>query len=315
LIVVTLPRFNWGEVGSFSFLVGVKPVDVIQYETYTKYFRHNPVAETKLEAPFSYRPLAPFIASFLPFKPLTSINIINLLALILTVLVLSRLLKIFNFDDKYNFYGLLIFVLSFPVFYYGTSGYIDSVLIFFLTGSVYFLFAKKKILFLTFFLLGISVKETMVIMLPVAAVFLYFQKEFNLKQKIFFITLLTIFYFAEVFLLRHFTPGKETYVWMPKTEILLFNLFRIKTYLSIIITFGIPGFGALLFLKCSSCFKQLGSMSYVLLTGASVALLISIFSLFSAYADGRHLWTSYPFTIPLAVGFLQNFIDQKKEKV
>ena len=53
------------------------------------------------------------------------------------------------------------------------------------------------------------------------------------------------------------------------------------------------------------------SQQPALVTGLIVSMLISFFSLFAAYADGRHIWTSYPFTIPMAVAYIKYFRERK----
>jgi len=109
LIIVTLPRFNWGELGPLKSLVGVKPFDVEQYILYTDYFRGEKNS-TVLESPFAYRPLVPFLASFLPYKAFTSINLVNLIFLILTLFPLIGLLRHLN-----------VRCLFFPFLYFTTA--------------------------------------------------------------------------------------------------------------------------------------------------------------------------------------------------
>lgn len=74
LILVGIPRFNWGILTPpLVSLIGEKPFDAIQYERYVEYFRGNNFKSQELEGPFSYRPLVPLIASFFPFQANTSI--------------------------------------------------------------------------------------------------------------------------------------------------------------------------------------------------------------------------------------------------
>lgn len=312
LIVITIPRFNWGELGFLNFLVGGKPFDVEQYETYVSYFRGEIEGKANLEGPFAYRPLVPLFASILPFKPLTAINLINVLSLILSLLVLQKLLAAFNYQKKLVFVGEILFVVSFPVFYYATSGYIDAVLIFFILLSFYLLLKKKTVHFILIFILGVAVKETMAIMIPVLVAVLFIRKDIRLGRKVFFLLFILAILFIETFLLRYYTPGKDVYVWTPRIEVLINNLTRFKTYVSILFTFGLPGLGALLFLRCSECKEQLGRFKNVLYTGLVCSMLITLFSIISAYSDGRHIWTSYPFTIPLAIAYLSKRYQNKK---
>lgn len=168
LNIIALPRFNWRDLPQpLNQFVGEKPFDVIQYEKYVEFFRGTKNVANELEGPFSYRPLVPLLASVLPFKPNTSINLINLFFLTLGLIYHLRLLRLFGFIENQIIIGALLFILSFPMFYYATSGYIDGSLVGILTVSAYYLFADKYSLFIVIFVLGILVKETIIILLPV----------------------------------------------------------------------------------------------------------------------------------------------------
>ncbi len=307
LVVIIIPRFNWGDVGPLKPFVGIKPFDIEQYVDYTEFFRGEMDDNSQLEGPFVYRPLTPFLASFLPFDALTSINLVNLFVLLLALIPLIKMLQLLQFKRNYVFIGGILFVYSFPLFYYGTSGYIDSVLIGFIMTAVYLMLSNKIILFFVVFALGVGVKETIVLLIPVFAIYLFIQRNFSLKKNILLLLSLILVYSICTILLRNFTPESETYIWLPSIEVFVDNMVRSKTYLSILLTFGIPGIGALLFIYVSLRKHSLISQQPALLTGLVVSMLISFFSLFAAYADGRHIWTSYPFTIPLALLFLKLF--------
>lgn len=306
LIVIIIPRFNWGEIGPLKSFVGVKPFDVEQYETYTEYFKGDKEKGSEMEGPFAYRPLVPFLASFLPFDALTSINIINLLFLIITLYPLVGLLKLFKLDGNYLLIGELLFVFSFPVFYYGTSGYIDSVLIAFMMTGTYLILNEKLFLFFLTFIIGVCVKETIIILIPVFAVYLFFRRDISLRKKIILFLVLVIIYGVGMFLLRRLTPGVESYIWYPSFNIFYKNLARAKTYLSILLTFGLPGIGSLFCIFILLRNKLGFSKEILLVTGLLISMLVSFFSLFAAYADGRHIWTSYPFAIPLSLIYIKS---------
>lgn len=306
LIIVTLPRFNWGEIGSLKSFVGSKPFDIEQYETYTEYFKGDKEKGSEMEGPFAYRPLVPLLASFLPFDALTSINLVNLLFLIIALYPLAGILKLFKLDGNYILIGELLFIFSFPVFYYGTSGYIDSVLITFIMFGTYLILKEKLFLFFLTFIAGMSVKETIIILIPVFTFYLFFQKKILLRRRLMLFLLLIIIYLAGMFFLRKLTPGAESYIWYPSVNIFIKNLTRVKTFLSILLTFGFPGIGSLLFTYKLIRNRASYTKELILIMGVIFIMLISLFSLFAAYADGRHIWTSYPFTIPLSVLYLKS---------
>lgn len=310
LIIITYPRFNWKPLPEpFNKFVGEKPFDVEQYEKYVEYFRGDLTLKDSLEAPFSYRPLVPFMASFLPFNALTSINIINLLLISIGLGFLIQLLVDLGFNGKLVIIGGLLFVVSFPVFYYTTSGYIDASLVGLVMISNYFLLKDKYYFFLLFFSLGILTKETIIILIPVAIVFILFNKKTS--HKLLKILLIILTYTLIESAIRYLAPAKNFYVWKPSVDILIYNLTRIKTYLSFILTFGIPGIFSSILLFTNKRNIVSREILYAFSIGMFSGLMLWFYSIFSAYADGRQLWISYPFTAILSVYFIQTFSSKK----
>ncbi|WP_337864990.1 hypothetical protein [Ignavibacterium sp.] len=308
LYLVVLPRFNWRDLPQpFNQFVGEKPFDVVQYQKYVQFFRGNKNVANELEGPFSYRPLVPLLASVIPFQSNTSINLINLFFLTLGLIYLLRLLRLFGFNENQSIIGGLFFILSFPLFYYATSGYIDGSLLGILLISTYYLFDDKYFLFILTFTLGIFIKETIIILLPVAII------EFMIKEKskIKFLKVIipVLLYFLVIVLIRKIAPHKESYVWKPSIDILIYNLVRVKTYLSFLLTFGIPGLLATYLIITKKIQMISKEISYPILAGFLFSFLLWLYSLFAAYSDGRQLWITYVFSIPLAL-----FVIQHREK-
>ena len=132
LILVCLPRFNRVDIGidhlkTAGIQAKKKLVDVRQYINYTNFFKGQS-EKFQVKAPFSYRPLLPFVASKLPFNAMTSINIINIVSLLFAMLILFRILNLYDIDFKYCLLGCSLFVFSFPTFYYGAVGMTEPLL-------------------------------------------------------------------------------------------------------------------------------------------------------------------------------------------
>lgn len=310
MYAISLPRFNWRPLPyPLESFVGTKPFDIEQYEKYVEYFRGNINLISELEGPFSYRPLVPYLASFLPFDAITSINIINLLFLSIGLSYLYKLLIQLGFLENAVITGLIIFIVSFPVFYYASCGYIDSSLIGILLVTNYYLFQKKYFMFIVSFLIGILVKETIIIILPVAAIYLILNE--NSGNKFLKIILPILLYISIVMLIRSLAPQKEGYVWKPSNEIFLYNISRVKTYLTFILTLGVPGLLSL-YLIFSEKRKSISKNILIpLVTGFLFSILLWVYSLFAAYSDGRQLWTSYAYTIILSVYLMQYNLNNR----
>lgn len=313
LILIALPRFNWRPLPEpFNSFVGGKPFDVEQYEKYVEFFRGDYSLKDELEAPFSYRPFVPFLASLLPFDALSSINIVNLLLLLFGIIYLIKTLKYLMFAERVVTISVLIFVVSFPVFYYTTSGYIDASLIGIILILNYYLIKRNSYLVVITFLLAILVKETILVTMPAILVFIFIDE--NKKNKFFKILSIIVLYFITESIVRYFAPSKTFYLWKPSFEIIEYNLVRVKTYLSFILTFGISGVFSFLYLfkkQKQSISKQMLSFLYV---GLFSGILLWIYSFFTAHADGRHIWITYPYSVLLSSFYLQEFFDREKAK-
>ncbi|MGQ9798938.1 MAG: hypothetical protein ACUVRG_06550, partial [Ignavibacterium sp.] len=290
MFLIALPRFNWGDLPQpLNKFVGEKPFDVEQYEKYVKYFRGDKNLADELEGPFSYRPLVPLFASLLPLEPLTSINLVNLFFLTLGLIYLIKLQLKLGFNEKEIIIGCLIFIISFPLFYYSTSGYIDASLIGVMMISNYYLMTNRYSLFTLLFTFGIFIKETIVILLPVSTVY-YLMKE-KTRIKFVKISVPIILYLIIVGVIRNLAPQKEIYVWKPSYEILHYNLLRIKTYISFILTLGIPGLLSFYIVFTDKRKNIPKEILYPFLIGIAFSILLWIYSLFAAYSDGRQIWT------------------------
>lgn len=308
LAVITYPRFNNQDLGPIKHFVGKvngKPSlgDAPHYVQYVKYFKGIEIDTQTLRPPFSYRPFAPFAASLLPISnPMTSINIVNLFSLYTALLFLFMLLKTLNFNYWYSLLGCFMFSISFTTFYYGTIGYLDPVLICFLIIGTYFIFREKWLYLAMTLLIGSTVKETIVLLIPITFVYLITTN----KPWKFKIIVLMLSYFLPTYLIRHVFIKSGSYYWYPSFTIFQGNL-RLKALLSILFSIGIPGLLAICFMvnyhKIKNNLKN--QFVYPIFAGVFFSMLLIIFSMFTAYTDGRFVWLLHIYTIPLSLWFIR----------
>ncbi len=314
LILITIPRFNRQDllVERFTGHDGITfqsdqgviydnlSEDVQQYLWLVRYFR-EPNAEHKNElyAPFSYRILTPFIASLLPYDEMTSLNLVNILFLIGTLLLLDSLMRQLRCNQKSRSTALMIFIFSFPTFYYSTIGYIDPGLIFFLTLGTWVLFTEKWILFPLVILLGIMMKEGIVMLLPLAFMVAYFHSARNKVMGIVFLSIL-IYITTSYWVRIHFIQDSG-YIWMPSYKVALLNLTRFRAIFSLLVSWGIPGVFFLIFMIMSFAERKYDrdKKHQILIIGSLISLAYCVYGIFSVYADGRLLWPAYVFWIPM----------------
>ena len=211
LVLTGLSRFNRQDIGAINQFTsgGVSSEtslgDAEKYIAQVSYFRGNAEVDV-LTPPFSYRPFAPYIASFLPFDEMTSLNIVNYLSLILGLILTLKIIQILNFSAVIGFIAGMFYSVSFPVFYYGAIGYVDPVLIAFLTAALYFILACKIIPFVLLTLLACTVKETFIIILPIWFLHMVLVEKKGLWLPAFKTGLLSLIFIAGVYYVRGILP-------------------------------------------------------------------------------------------------------------
>lgn len=306
LSIVCLPRFNRRDMGigrltSEGLSSIVVKADAAQYILLTEYYRGGQVEEL-IKPPFTYRPFVPALASLLPFEPMTAINMINLAAMECALLFLYALLGLAGLDIPLRLAGCVLFVFSFPTFYYGTIGYVDPVLVSFLMAGMFFIMSGSFAGLVTVLVVGAFVKETIILLLPVYAV-----QRYSIGTPIRRILLGGGVLFLVVALAsiaaRVTSPGHGSYLWTPSPAILLNNMRRPRSWVSFILTFGIPGCLSLTALAAMAdgTFRRTTQFLAPFAAGIVMSLLLFAFSMVSAKADGRFVWVSYPFSIPMSM--------------
>jgi hypothetical protein len=305
MCVLLFPRFDrLDRFGIDAFTTKGKPAtqalaDASKYIGHVKYFRGE-LGKEALRAPWAYRPLPTYLASFLPLKAMTAINIVNFIFLSLGLWFLLKTLRSLEFDNSITTLGGIAYVVSFPVFFYGSIGYIDPVLVGMLGIGQYLILSQQNKLFFTLLMLGALVKDPYIIILP--AWFLYqiiaHQGGF-VKSAAISILAMVCFVFI-IYVVRQITPVDSSFFWHPTQEYLDFNLYRPNAWITSLITLLPVGSLAIWF-----CIKRNISLLREpalasLAVGFLGALAVLIYSFFSVYVDGRYIWIAYPFMIPLA---------------
>lgn len=336
--LILFPRFDMQDIPLIRPFVGLHngelSPDQRNYINFVEYFRNNMPLDS-CHAPYSFRPAVPFTASLLDFKPMTSINIINSISIILSVIFIWLTLKALNFSYEMKILGSLLFVVSFPTFYYSTTGYVDATATMLIFAAVYFRIKQQDLILIPVMIISALTKETSIIVFPFLFIHLFFDSEnsnakFNCKaifksllipsdkfkrRSYLLIWLAFISFIAALILSRKFFGGYGSgsgYLWLPSYEHMMDNVFRVKTYLSLVLALGIPGlfaFLSMIYLKKI----RLDSIYLSFIIGMLTSLLLWVYSYFSAYSDGRFIWTAYPFMIPLGLKFISNFKSTFKQ--
>ena len=309
LILIIVPRFNHRHLLGDPVELSKNDVslgDSRYYVAYTEYFRGERTTY-QLKQPFTFRPMVPFLASLLPFKPMTAINVINIGMLLISLAFLMATIQTLGFSFPYVVVGCALFVISFPTFYYGTIGYVEPGVLALLFAGMYGLERKRWWVFFAAVVLGILAKETIVLLLPVL-VTAAMTSPSDRKRLCWYTVVFIVIYIGGTVLVRVNAPGGGTYVWIPSWDHFINNVIRSHAWISPVLSYGLP---ALVIVAGVIGYGRKRSFRVVVwryrcyVAGAAASLALFVYSITAAYADGRYMWLSYPFTVPLALAVLQ----------
>ena len=306
LILVALPRFNRNQI-----FFKRSQADMAIHTAMVDYYRSGTVDDillSKDSVAANWRPLFPYIASLIPLSAITSLSILGILSLFLSVMILKKNLHLMNIPEKRIFQGIYLFIFSFPSFYYTTIGYVDPGLLMMLTLGLYFCITNRLLFFMIVISLGVFMKEGIILLIPVLFFYLYKSNK-NLLYVIFFSSIATILFLVLSIIIReNAINSSESYqlFWYPSIEMLKYNINRTNSWLSIVFVLGIP-LGLILMnrRKLRPLIAQ-NIFALPLISGILISVLMYCFAFVSTVADGRTLWASYPFIIPLAVLLMNN---------
>ncbi|MFY0674260.1 MAG: hypothetical protein JXQ87_12705 [Bacteroidia bacterium] len=258
-----------------------------------KYFRN--VTAENIVAPFSFRPLAPYLASFLPFDAETSLNTLNAIAFTISILILQQLINGFEIGSRAKNLLLLFFIFSFPAAYYTTVGYLDIWVVLFTMVTVYLFkyYSLYQALFFYLLLLFICtfLKESVIVSVGFVTAFIYSQRKNLGKTLIILSAILSIWILANT-LTRQVIPVKNVgYSWVPSLKSIEFNLSRPRALPSLLLSIGAQGF----FYSWLVVKKRVPLNSPYFVGFLSFAALW-VYSFLTAYANGRFIWPGMIFS-------------------
>lgn len=269
-------------------------LDSYTYVQYVNYYNGKDV-ESEVTKPYSFRFLIPLIASLLPFDSFTSLNLICLSTEILGLLFLMKVLALIGFKDKTVFITSLLYAFSFPIFYYGVVGLLDAPAIFLIILGVFLTLRKHLIPLIITMIIAAMVNEKAILLLPFY--FFFNIKEIGFKRSFINSALIFVAFLVVSLIVRANTINADsTFMWTVNSSSLIDNLTRLRTYISLALTGGVPLLIFALTYKTID-FKQ--SHTFAFAMGAVFVVIMILYSLTAAYTDGRFAWYLYPFLLPL----------------
>jgi hypothetical protein len=302
VLAVSALNFNKGELAR-AFLGVERPPDLLsideaQYVGMVERFRGQ-TPGLELWAPFTYRPLAPWLAARLPFEPLTALNVVNVLSLLGATWFVWRTLRLFEPSAGWQLAGTLAFVWSFPFCYYGTTGLVDPPALLLIAAGLFFVLTDRWWALVAIGFVGGLVKESIVLLWPVALAQCAISRRRDTR------TVAAVLLFPVGFALssalgRALATTRGDYTFWKGLN-LLENLSRGRVYVAAALSLGLQGLFALLALPQLRRMATEERRRYLpLVVGALGSLALFGFALVTAHADGRFLWLGHPFLTPLA---------------
>ncbi len=288
---------------------GEKTHDIYNYTLLVRYFKGESL-ENPVIPPFRYRILAPFLAAYLPFSPLTSLNIINVLFHLAALLFLTFIFQWHHFSSFERNAGLLIYIVSYPMIMFGSTGWNEPVAIGFICAGIYFVIRNMKLLLIMTILLGSINNEKIVLLVVFAAA--YSWSHGRIKDAILYALvtmlvqyLLRVIDYGVLFGGDNINRNLAPFSWYPQLGYIKLNLItRWSNYPSSILTFGLIGLFSLRFIQQRLYFRYKEFIPYAI--GFSVACAMYAYGITTAYASGRILWYIYPFGIVLTLQYLRH---------
>ena len=321
LVVIAYPRFNRQDMGALKSHtstehsnadVAGKMSDAGKYASMVSYFRGE-ADLSELLVPWTYRPVVPYLASWLPFEPQTSVNILNEACLMAALFLAYAFMVILGVGFGARLLACALFVVSFPTFYYGAIGYIDPVLVLFIAVALHLIVRQQWIAFAVLTILASGIKESAGLVLLPAAAFLYARGELFRKKFILLGILTIVGYVIAYKLFQNWLLGSQDYTgWNISWEYVLRNFGRVRSWASILLVFGPVGILALFAWKAApdSTRRKRAEMA-ALYGGLLAGILLSVYAMIGSLADGRSTWTMYPFAIPLAGITIQAWLTRR----
>jgi len=193
-------------------------------------------------------------------------------------------------------------------------GLVDSAIIFFITLGVFLILKRMWILLGLCLIIGVLAKETIILIFPFLCTFLEMDKTITLIKKMMLVFVYIIIVAATYYLVRKSVIGIVELSWVPRFGKFIANVKRPYMWINLIISFGIPGFLAIFhIIKNFNKFSK--KIDFTFMIGLVFAFLVFLFAIVAVYADGRYVWLTYPFSIPLAISYISTKIEQNKFKL
>ncbi|UDY34109.1 glycosyltransferase family 39 protein [Dermatobacter hominis] len=305
-------------VGRYSF-------DNYSYIAYVDEFRGD-FDRYPIYGPWIWRLLPSWLAAQTPIEnPAVALAAVSLAFLVLGAVALVATSARNGLDRRGQMLVGALYAVSFPMVWYGTSGYVDGPLMATLCMGLFAIQSRRWWLYFLLLPIGFLVKETYILIVPVAVTYQWVRARRTqdwVPTLVGSLVLVAFLWFG----IRWMLPTPRTLDWIPRLPRFLWNLSRPEAVGSFLLSCGVVVPCALLEIRrrwrarsTDGATEDLSTDAPApdadgdaawreelhLVVGLVMGMLVAIHGFLTAYADGRHAWTMYPFGVILAAIYLQ----------
>jgi hypothetical protein len=311
-VAVGAPRFAGWDPSVISRLTGVKDSvwhDDICYVYLTQYFRGETVEDpANMRPPYAYRIAVPLVAAALrPLDERVAIALVNLLLLIATIPALYLIATRLGFSEAGRLLTTLLFPLSFPLFYYGTVGYVDAAAIAIIIFGWLAMLKRRYALLGIVVLVGALVKEVTGLLIPMAVVTrLWQQPKPEVGRALVLGAVLLAVYLAALFGVRAIFQFGEYEYPGPSLSAVLANVTRPRAMAAVILTL-LPLLVGLALLPAAGRVTMSPDRGdrFAWYVGIALSAAFILYSASMAYLDGRMAWPLAALSTPFVALVLE----------
>ena len=280
-------------------------MDLVKYQTMAE---ASPQISTEVIQPFAFRIAAPWIAGLLPVSSEVSFYILNTISLIILAIVFYKFLVLNKIEYRISFALTACFIFNRYFFQFNAWDYFhlgDVITIILLLLILMKVLSRDWMIILPLMLIGVLVKESILILIPVIFTYLFFSKS-SLKEYQWFalINISTITLFIAIRIIIEPVGGES--LWEQFSTGLIYFLTPTSFIKKLIIAFTPFGLIPFLFYKETYSFLKDQKHFAVLMVGT---LIISFFG------DAERLMVlASPAYFALIGVLIQTYLNEKNYK-
>jgi hypothetical protein len=279
-------------------------IDMREYLHLTEYYAGS--ADAPDLAPFTTRLGVPWLAGRLPWEAPISLNVVVLAFLAVGLVALVAAMRRLGCALGPIAGAVLVWSVSFPVYYWGSFNYVDGAVVGLLAVVVLSLVYGRLLPALLVLAGGLLIKESMLVAVPVVVVWVHLSG-WQARRRVEAFTATAVAAVVGVVGARVIGPEAKRFYnpWFPTPKEMHHyagaNIGRVGPMGQVFLSGVIPiGLAYLAWRRHKAGELGLDRRTFwTLMSGVLCGILLSFHAFIAAQWDGRTIWTVYPFALAL----------------